>query len=150
MMKKIALGLLLALGITQANAQAPTQQVPTRLDAASSFATATGAGNTTVTATLTPPGGQYVYVTFIDIEIGANAAVTGAAVVQACVTTGLATNMTFEGDNSTLTTGQVKLQPYPFNVPLKTSSAGTAFSVQCSGLQSTQTMRVNVGGYFAP
>ena len=150
MMKKLMLALCFALGLSAAHAQAPIQQSPTRLDACTSLATATGAGNTTVTATLSPPAGQYVYICSIEFQVGGNAAVTGAAVVQACVTSGLSTNITFEADNSTLTAGQVKEFFYGLPIPWKSAQAGTAFSLACSGLQSTQTLRVNLTGYFAP
>lgn len=152
-MRKLLLVLALALLACPAWAQqsgSPTrvQQDPQMLTACNQTATATGAGNTSVVATLAPGGGNYVYICMIEVEIGANGAVTGAAVVQACTTAGLATNLVFEGDNSSLTTGQVKIQPYYFAQPLKTSAPGTSFTVTCSGLQSTQTVRVNLAGYY--
>lgn len=151
-MRKILLGLILCLFALSASAQVgpPVTQTRTRQDVGVLQNSATGAGNTTVTATLTPNTGQFIYVTMIEIEVGANAAVTGAAVVQACATTNLASNLTFEVDNSSLTVGQVKVQPYYFATPLKTAAMTTAFTVVCSGLQSTQTLRVNIAGYSAP
>jgi hypothetical protein len=148
----LALGALLlvpSLAFAQsAGGPVRVQQDPGMLTACNQFATATGAGNTSVAPSLNPGGGNYVYVCMIDIEVGANAAVTGAGVVQGCVTAGLSTNLTFSVDNSTLTAGQLKVQPYYFAQPLKTSSPGTTFTVTCSGLQSTQTVRVNLSGYF--
>lgn len=128
---------------------APVKIDPSRGDACNAFATATGAGNTSVAATLTPTGGNSVYICAIDIEVGANAAVTGGAVVQACVTTGLPTNLTFAPNNTTLVIGDTRYQTYNYASPLK-AAAGAAFVLTCSGLQSTQTLRVNVAGYFAP
>src|SRR5262249_2421201 len=149
--RSLVLAAALALAPLPALAQQSFQfqQSPSRLDAAVIFNSATGAGNTTVTATLTGNAQGSIYVTMIEIEVGANAAVTGAGVVQACTTSGLSSNLTFEGDNSSLTTGQVKQFSVPLNSPLKANPA-TNFSVACSGLQSTQTVRVNIGGYIAP
>lgn len=125
------------------------QQSASRLDGCNAMATATGAGNTSVVATLTPTGGNSVYLCWVDIEVGANAAVTGGAVVQACVTTGLPTNLTFAPNNTTLVIGDVRSQTFNFTNPIK-AAAGAAFVLTCSGLQSTQTLRVNIAGYFAP
>jgi hypothetical protein len=148
----LALGAVLlvpSLALAQsAGGPVRVQQDPGLLTACNQTNTGTGAGNTSVAASLSPGGGNYVYVCQIDIEIGANAAVTGAAVVQACTTAGLAVNLVFAADNSTLTIGQLKVQPYYFAQPLKTAAPGTAFSVTCSGLQSTQTVRVNLAGYY--
>jgi len=155
-MKKILQNLLLAalLAVTgvrlaMAAGEVPVQPIGTRLDAGTATCTGTGAGNTTVTCTITGQSGVSIYLTFFDIEIGANAAVTGAGVIQACVTTGLVNNMTFAADNSSLTTGQLRAQPYNLATPIKWP-AGVSAVISCSGLQSTQTVRVNAAGYYAP
>jgi hypothetical protein len=145
----LALALLALVPVTAYAQATSTQQSASRLDACNASATATGAGNTSVVATLTPTGGNSVYVCFIDIEVGANAAVTGGAVVQACVTTGLSTNLTFAPNNTTLVIGDVRPQSYSFASPIK-GAAGAAFALTCSGLQSTQTLRINIIGYYAP
>lgn len=146
-----SLALLAALLVPSlAFAQATSvQQSGQRLDACNALATATGAGNTSVVATLTPTGGNSVYLCWLDIEVGANAAVTGGAVVQACVTTGLSTNLTFAPNNTTLVIGDVRSQTFNFTNPVK-AAAGAALVLTCTGLQSTQTLRVNMVGYFAP
>lgn len=114
-------------------------------------ATATGAANTAVTATLTPPSGQYVYLCHIDISLVANAIVTGAAgPAPIFTTTNLPNNLVWWGDNGSLTTGQLKpVVTIPFGVvPLKSATAGTAFTIVTSAGQSTQSVRINVSAFF--
>ena len=115
--------------------------------------TATGAGNTTVTLTSgTPPAGTVFYVCTLDITEIANAAVTGAAgPAEVCTTTNLINNMTWWGENGTLTTGQMKPLIVQNWLPLalKSVTPGTAFTVACSGGQSTYNVRANMTGFFA-
>lgn len=115
-------------------------------------ATATGAANTAVTATLTPPAGQYLYICSIEIHEAANAAVTAAAgPAPIFTTTNLATNLVWWGNNGTQTTGQntpVLAAYYP--LLLKTAVTGTAFTIVTSAGQSTDSVRINVTGFFAP
>jgi hypothetical protein len=116
-------------------------------------ATATGAANTSVTATLTPPAGQYVYLCHVDISVAANAAVTGAAgPAPIFTTTNLPTNLVWWGTNETLTTGAMRpVLALPFGVvPLKSATAGTAFTIVTSAGQSTMNVRINVSAFFAP
>jgi hypothetical protein len=113
-------------------------------------ATATGAGNTAVTATLNP-GSLSCYICSVHVVEVANAAVTGAGgPAPIFTTTGLATNLVWWGDNSSLTTGQQKLvvdEVYPWF--LKTAP-GVPFAVVTSAGQSTQSVRIDVTGFFAP
>lgn len=111
---------------------------------------ATGAANTAVTATLTPPAGQYVYICSIDIQEAANAAVTGAAgPAPVFTTTNLPTNLVWWGNNATQGTGantSVLAASYP-NL-LKAATAGTAFTIVTSAGQSTDSVRINITGFF--
>jgi hypothetical protein len=154
----IVIGGLLATAVSLGVAHAQ-QQVPGAtpvqsfqpLYACDQTFTATGAGNTTVTATSGAQNGKYFYVCHIDITEVANAAVTGAAGPQpTCTTSNLANNLTWWGDNGALTIGQMKpVIALVFGVvPLKTLQPGTAFTVACSGGQSTQSVRVNLSGFF--
>lgn len=115
-------------------------------------ATATGAANTAVTATLTPPAGQYVYICSIDIVEAANAAVTGAAgPAPIFTTTNLPTNLVWWGNNATQGTGaSTNVVTIHWPIQLKTATAGTAFTIVTSAGQSTDNVRINVTGYFAP
>ena len=115
-------------------------------------ATATGAATTAaaVTVTLTPPDRQFVYICSIDITEVANAAVTGdAGPAPLFTTTNLDTNLVWVGDNATQGTGwskQVLSQVYA--IPLRTATAGTAFTIVTSAGQSTQSVRINIVGFF--
>lgn len=123
------------------------------LYACNQTATATGAANTAVTATLTPPSGQYVYLCHVDIAVAANAAVTGAAgPAPIFTTTNLPTNLVWWGTNETLGTGAMRsVIALPFIVaPLKSATAGTAFTIVTSAGQSTENVRINVSAFFAP
>lgn len=114
-------------------------------------ATATGAANTAVTATLTPPSGQFVYICSIYIAVAANAAVTGAAgPAPIFTTTNLANNLVWWGTNETLGTGAARTVTdvvYPFW--LKSAVTGTTFTVVTSAGQSTMNVRINITARFA-
>lgn len=128
----------------------PVQQVQP-LYSCNQTATATGAGNTAVTATLTPPAGQYVYICTVDIVEAANATVVvGAGPAPLFTTTNLPTNLVWWGDNSALAQGvQKPVISLSWNmIPLKSNAAGTAFTIVTSGGQSTQNVRINVTAFF--
>jgi hypothetical protein len=135
-----------------AEAQTVIQQSPTRLDACNVTATATGAANTAVTVTATPPAGQYFYLCWVWIGQAANAAVTGAAgPAPVYTTTNLPTNLVWWGNNATQLTGAFSLiVDSTFGFPIKTQSPGTAFTIVTSAGQSTNSVRINIAGYFAP
>lgn len=127
------------------------QQGPPLYGPCNQTQTATGAANTAVTATVTPPSGQYFFICTIDIVEAANAAVTAAAgPAPIFTTTGLPTNLVWWGNNGTQTTGQstpvVTLNFLPLG--LRTASAGTAFTIVTSAGQSTDSVRINVTGWF--
>ena len=116
-------------------------------------ATATGVATTAaaVTVTLTPNVDQYVYICAIHIVEVANAAVTGAAgPAPLFTTTNLATNLVWWGDNATQGTGFHKIiVDKVFPIPLRTATRGTAFTIVTSAGQSTQSVRLNLVGFFA-
>ena len=130
--------------------QTSTQQVAERADTCAVQATATGAANTAVTASVTPPAGQYFYLCSISIFEVANAAVTGAAgPAPIFTTTNLPTNLVYWGDNSTQATGwQKQVAADNFPLTIKTAAPGTPFTVVTSAGQSTQSVRINITGYF--
>lgn len=158
-MKRLILGLALITVALIATPHAqqvlpgatPTQAVQPMYNC-NQTATATGAANTSVTVTLTPPAGQYAYICTIDIQEIANAAVTGAAgPAPIFTTTNLPTNLVWWGNNATQTTGaftNVLTGIYPLT--LKSATAGTAFTIVTSAGQSTNNVRINVTGFFAP
>ncbi len=72
-MRKILLGLAFAIGLVGgalAQAAPPVQQTTQRLDAATNVCALAGAVNSTQaagTCTITPPAGQYVYFTYMQV-----------------------------------------------------------------------------------
>lgn len=148
----IALGFFLPLRAQQAIPGAtPVQQVQP-FTTCNQTATATSAGNGAAVATLTPPAGQYVYICSIYISEAINATVSGAAGPAPIETTaGLQNNMVWWGDNSSLAQGTfVKIVDDQFPLFLKSNASGTAFTITNSAGQSTQNIRINVTGFFAP
>lgn len=147
-----ALLVSLVLLASIAEAQVQVQNSATRLDACNVTGTATGAANTAVTVTITPPAGQYFYVCSIYIAQAANAAVTGAAgPAPIFTTTNLQTNLVWWGNNATQGTGLFTLvTDSTWAFPIKTQTPGTAFTLVTSAGQSTNSVRLNVAGYFAP
>ena len=126
------------------------QQFPP-LYACDQTATATGAANTAVTASIPAQNGKYIYVCHVDIFEVANAAVTGAAgPAPIFTTTNLATNLVWWGDNATQGTGwQKQITNNTWNtIPLKTAAPGTAFTVVTSAGQSTQSDRINISAFY--
>lgn len=114
--------------------------------------TATGAANTAVTATA-PAGTGYFYLCYLHIVEVANAAVTGAAgPAPIFTTTNLPTNLVWWGDNATQGTGFQKViidaefQP----TCIKSALPNTATTVVTSAGQSTQSVRINLGGFYGP
>lgn len=83
-MKRLIGLFLLALSFNPALAQAPVQQAPTHLDAATAVAFAGTAVNSQSTATITVPGGQYAYITAISFDVCTNG--TGTAANQVTYT----------------------------------------------------------------
>lgn len=136
----------------QSNPGVSVQASPSMLNACNVMATATGAANTAVTASVTPPSGQYFYLCYVHISMAANAAVTGAAgPAPIFTTTNLPTNLVWWGNNATQLTGAYTLvTDSPMGFPIKTAQAGTAFSIVTSAGQSTDSVRINIAGYFAP
>jgi hypothetical protein len=145
----VALALVLAPAVAFAQA-APVQQSPQDLQAAVLSATATGAANTAVTATIPAVTGSCLYITYIYISEVANAAVTAAAgPAPIFTTTGLSNNLVWWGNNATLGTGAFQLvTDQPYTRPIKVAQS-TAFTIVTSGGQSTQSVRINVLGYAA-
>jgi hypothetical protein len=155
-MKRLLLGILIAALVTPAFAQqpvpgsTPVQSYQPFYSCDQTF-TATGVANTTVTLTAAAQSGMSFYLCSVDINTIANAAVTAAAgPAEVCATTNLINNLTWWGDNGTYTTGQLKpVIALAFGVvPVKTLQPGVAFTIACTGGQSTYNVRVNVTGFY--
>jgi hypothetical protein len=129
----------------------PVQQVQP-LYTCNQVQTATGAGNTAVTVTFTPPSGQFVYLCSFYASQTANAAVTvGAGPAPIFTTTGLQNNLVWWGDNAVKTTGQTSIDVDTVFVPwtIKSNAPGTAVTIVTSAGQSTQSIRLNATAFFA-
>jgi hypothetical protein len=164
-MKKITIGILLlalCLCATAAIAQSPTtvQQSGSRGDVATFLqgpaggATSCATVNTTAalnTVTITPPAGNYVYVTGVYIDITAD--VTGVTQVATLSTTNLtggpiwslATVVPTAGANGTM-----RQIAETFPTALKSTVPGTAVTFVPSAQTNHAIFCARVAGYFAP
>jgi hypothetical protein len=148
MFKRMALGLLLALGCSLAQAQnAPVQQVPSRLDATGGVASAVGAVNTAETATITVPAGLYAYITAIGIEACENATGTAANLL-----TFTSTNL--QGSPTWLfsvTGAEICYRIFePYATPLKSATAGTNVTIVSPVATATVGFGIRAYYYLAP
>lgn len=148
MLKKLIPSVLLAAAIAATlYAQATTvQQVPAHLDAATTVTTNVASGTT---STLTPNGGETVYIYQIDIENCAGTAVTPAA--QTNITTTNLTGSPIWQLSSGSTTGvcaQIMSIAYPTG--LKATTPGTAVTFVLPAFATNQTVRLNVAWRSAP
>jgi len=123
-----------------------TQQSPTQLHAAAVCATLDAASGS---ATLTPPAGQSVYLTYIEANIGATGTVVAAAPVK-LTSAGLTGSPTFGLWNQTaLTIGAVGI---PLFLPISNGLKGqTSTAVSVTGAAITSVVwHVTICGYYAP
>ncbi len=161
--KSLVLAGIFAISATMAQAQVAQQttQTGTRLDAsqfmqgAAGGATSCSTVNQTAannTVTITPPAGQYVYITGIFVDITAN--ITGTTQVATAsmtnVTGGpffsLATIIPTAGANGTF---RQIAENYP--IPLRSTAPGTAVTWVPSAAGFTNTIICpRITGYFAP
>jgi hypothetical protein len=133
-----------------ASAQSPTQvqQSATQLTACTT-ANANAAVNTTATLTITPPNGQYVYLSEMDAQVSNNA--TGA-VTQANVkftTTNLG-GWQYQYSSANAANTSTSIGPFAFSPPLKSAAAGTAVTIVSPAVNAQATYSINSCYYFAP
>lgn len=164
-MRKIFLATVSALALlpSLAHAQAVTQQAATRLDSATFMASTPAPGtacatvNTTAangTVTITPPGGQFVYITGVYIDITAD--ITGLTSVAVDTWAGLnnpngtapvyslATIVPTSGANGTF-----RQIAEVYSPPLKSASAGASVTLTPSAQSNHVIFCPRVLGYFA-
>ncbi len=160
-LKTLALaGLLAIMASAGAFAQVgqQTTQTATRLDASTGlFGPATGATacstvNTTAannTVTITPPSGQFVYITGFYLDITADVTgLTGVATMSTTNITGgpiwsLATVVPTTGENGTF-----RQVSETFNPPLKSTAPGTAVTFVPSAQSNHVIYCTRVAAYF--
>jgi hypothetical protein len=141
-----ALVVACALIAAPAFAQQATQQSATRADAANLVQTS---ATSAATITITPPSGQYVYLTGLDITNCAGSSAVSAAAVTTISTTNLGGVAWTIG--SGVAAGLCQPAPTgPFSLPLKSTTAGSAATIVLPTFATNQTIRVNAYYYFAP
>jgi hypothetical protein len=125
------------------------QQSPTMLNAATKFCTTTAVINSQVTCTMTPSGGNSVYISSIDLMVCQNA------------TSGANTNLTFTTTNITGSPVFAESLPATANTctpqhtivlptPLKSSTQGTAVTIVSPAAQAQTAFTITVSWYEAP
>lgn len=125
----------------------PTFQIGSRQDAATAVVHNKTSATTT---TITPPAGQYVYLTGADIVNCAGASAVTAAAPTNITTTGFSGSLTFM-IGSGVTAGQCTPSSVPaFNTPLKSAAPGTAVTFVLPTFATNQTIAMNVYYFFAP
>lgn len=145
-MKRLLISMLLSLFASAALAQAPVQQSATKLDSAVLVSTS---NTSAATITITPPAGQYVYITALDISNCAGTAVTAAAPTSLTSTNlGGATWMIGSGSTTGLCQPSPAAGSYPN--PLKSGAAGTAVTLVLPTFVTNQVVRVSAYYYTAP
>lgn len=147
MMKRVLFVLLLATTPLYAQQSTSIQQTPARLDAAAQVQTS---ATSAATLTLTPNGGEVVYVYEIDVQNCAGA----SAVTAAAPTTITTTNLT-GSPNWTLGSGVTAgacAQNFSVSWPtgLKAQAVGTAVTFVLPTFATNQTVRLNVAWRSAP
>ena len=151
---------VLAFGSAYAQVAQQTTQTATRLDAGTGlFGPATGATacstvNTSAannTVTITPPAGQYVYITGFYLDLTADTTgLTGVATMSTTNITGgpiwsLATVVPTAGENGTF-----RQIAETFNPPLRSTAPGTAVTFVPSAQSNHVIYCTRVAAYFAP
>lgn len=118
------------------------------------YASATNTANNTFAATLAGVANKFIYIHTIDVQMVANAAVTGAAGPVPLLTTSTMFGgavLVWWGDNSSLTIGQqrqiVAVTFSPFT--LRTNVPGNSFTLTSSGGQASQNVRINLVGCYS-
>lgn len=129
----LILFLALVLGADAASAQSPVQQSSQRLDAATATAVSTNYNtpNAQAVLTITPPAGQFVYITRIELEAIQNGTGT-AAVNSAFTSTGLGAGATASpqwGFSLAATADAVLYRDVNFGAPLKSAASGTNVTI---------------------
>jgi galactitol-specific phosphotransferase system IIB component len=136
--------LFAALFSAGAMAQTSTQQAAQHLDAAQLVATSNTSAQT---ITITPPAGQYVYITEVDISNCAGASAVTAAAPTSITTTQL-NGLTFQVGSGTTAGACQPADPHFYGNGLKSAAAGTAATFVMPTFANNQTVRLNVHYYF--
>jgi hypothetical protein len=159
-MRRILFSLLtLAALCGVANAQVVTQTSPSRADSGvlvSSTAPAVNATVATGTVTITPPAGQYVHFTGINVAACGDGTASTSSIQQNFTTTNLS-SLTIETSYlsaATITSNagasQCDRVVLPFTTPLRSAAAGTAVTIVPPAQAAHMSFPIIATYYFAP
>jgi hypothetical protein len=148
----LLLALLIALtGLASAQT---VQQNSQRFDAATFAVVSTNYNtiNQQAVATVTPPAGQFIYITRIELEVMQNA--TGTAVTNLNFTsTGLGTGATASpqwGVSLPLTANATLYRDINMGTPLRTAIAGQNVTITSPAALASTAYGIKIYGYFSP
>lgn len=145
-MKSLILAIILfSLGAfaQQVTTATPIQQTATRLDSATNCQNYSGTAQGTIT--ITPPSGQFVYVTALDTAATAVSAPAASRVVTTTTNLGGITQ-TF---GLTATAGIGANNDLVSSTPIRSATAGTAVTIVTNAAITNVTFDLNVCYYFA-
>jgi hypothetical protein len=153
-MSRIFLALALLLSLTGLASAQTVQQSGQRLDAAQFTVVGTNYNtvNTQAVATVTPPAGQYVYITRIELEAVQDGTAT-AAVNSAFTSTGLGTGTTASpqwGFSIAATADATLYRDVNLSVPLRSAVPGQNVVITSPAATLHLGFGVKVYGYFSP
>lgn len=155
-MKRFALSLAFVLAVVGVSAQVPSivQQTAARLDAAAQHQTS---ATTATTLTLTPNGGETIYIYTVDIDNCSNATGGPVGAPTSITTTNLTGSPAWtmgSGSTTAATPGGPGLCQPPLKISyptgLKATAAGTAVTFVLPTFATNQIIRLNVGYRSAP
>jgi|SRR5581483_2763271 len=126
-------------------AQTRTQQDPQMLNSAQQVATS---ATSAATITITPPAGQSVYITNVEVTNCAGSSAVTAAAVTSLTTTNLNGAAWTIGSGATAGLCQPSPINGPFPLALKSAQPGVAVTFVLPTFATNQTVRVSVYYYF--
>ena len=124
------------------------QQTATRLDASSQFCTTTAVVNSQVTCTMTPPAGQYVYITSIDLMVCQNGTSTANSNLT-FTTTNISGAPIFQESLGAVANTCAPQHTIALPVPLKSAAPGTAVTIVSPAAQTNTAFTITVSWYPA-
>jgi hypothetical protein len=159
-MRQLFLALALSLGLSgavlaQQNTAPTVQQIGTRLDALTSTAVSTNYNtvNTQAVATVTPPAGQYAYITRIELEAIQDGTST-ACVNCAFTSSGLGSGATASpqwGFSIAATADAVVFRDVNFGAsPLRSAAPGTNVTITSPTAKTDLAFGIKVYYYTSP
>lgn len=130
------------------NGPSLVQQTATRLDAAVQSCTTTATVASQVTCTMTPPAGQYVYITSIDLMVCQNATST-ANTNLTFTTTNISGSPVFQESLAAVANTCTPQHTLSFPVPLKSQTSGTAVTIVSPASQTNTAFTITAMWYPA-